>query len=78
MAVTNKERDILRELAKRQAEIAALPLMAERRRLWYDLNDGKPGQPLVTMEFHGLEHEVYKPLQCEDGFARSLESQIER
>ena len=78
MAITNKERGILRELAKRQAETAALPIMAERKRRWYELNDGKPGYPLVTMEFHGVENEVYKPLQCEDGFARSLEAQMER
>jgi len=76
--ITPKERNILRELAKRQAEISALPEMAEREKLWYDLNDGKPGHPLVTMEFHGLEHEVYSPPRCEDSFARSLELQMER
>ena len=35
------ERAYLRELAARQAEYAALPVMAERRRQWFDLNDGK-------------------------------------
>ena len=74
--ITNKERNIIRELAKRQAEIAALPVMAERLPLWYDLNDGVAAHPLVTMEFHGLEQEVYPPPVCENAFAQSLERQI--
>ena len=76
MAVIKKEREILRELAKRQAEIAALPEMAERRALWYDLNDGKTGHPLVTMEFHGLEQDVYPAQVCMDPLARALERQM--
>ena len=41
--VPDNERRILRELAARQAEYAALPVMEHRRRLWRDLNDGVPG-----------------------------------
>ncbi|MCL2059232.1 MAG: hypothetical protein FWH01_09300 [Oscillospiraceae bacterium] len=73
MRITDKERKILRELAVRQAEIAALPIMEERKKLWYDINDGKTGHPLVAMEFHGLEQEVYPKLMCEDPLARELE-----
>ena len=29
-----KDKQIIRELAKRVAEVAELPIMAERRRLW--------------------------------------------
>ena len=78
MTISQQERELLRELAKRQAEIAALPVMAERRALWYDLNDGKPGHPLVTMEFHGVESDVYPPLQCETALARDIERQLAR
>jgi hypothetical protein len=67
---------MLRELAKRQAEIAALPVMAERVKLWYGLNDAKTAHPLVTMEFHGLARDVYPPLTCENAAARALESQM--
>jgi len=59
MNVTINQRNILRELAKKQSEIAALPVMAEREKLWYDLNDGKATHPLVLMEFHGNESEIY-------------------
>ncbi|MHB9026483.1 MAG: uroporphyrinogen decarboxylase/cobalamine-independent methonine synthase family protein [Armatimonadota bacterium] len=42
-ALPETERAYLRELAKRQAEIAALPVMEQRRQLWTDMNDGRPG-----------------------------------
>ena len=76
--ISSKERNILRELAKRQAEIAALPIMDERRKRWYDLNDGKVEYPIVTMEYHGLELDVYPPLTCENPLARGLEAQMSR
>ncbi|HEY6056557.1 MAG TPA: hypothetical protein VIV06_00920, partial [Candidatus Limnocylindrales bacterium] len=45
------ERAHLRALAARQAEYAALPVMAERERTWFDLNDGSPGaRPPVVVE----------------------------
>ena len=78
MIITQKEKQYLRELAKRQAEIAALPVMDERRALWYDLNDGKSEHPLVTMEFHGVESDIYPPLACETPLARGMEHQMAR
>jgi hypothetical protein len=49
--VTPEEKTYLRELAQRQAEYAALPIMAERRQQWYDLNDARPGaRPPVIVE----------------------------
>ena len=38
--LTGADRIYLRELARKQAEYAALPVMKERRKMWYDLNDG--------------------------------------
>jgi len=72
------ERQSLRDLAKRQAEIAALPVMAERRARWYALNGGRTEHPLVTMEFHGVESDVYPPLACETPLARGMEHQMAR
>ena len=34
MAIHGKERQVLRDLAKRVAGIAALPVMGERRQMW--------------------------------------------
>ena len=78
MLMTRKDKEILRGLARRQAEIAALPIMGERRALWYGLNDGRTEHPLVTMEFHGVESDVYPPLECETPFARGMENQMAR
>ena len=41
--IPDYERTYLRELASKQAEYAALPIMAARTQMWYDLNDAKPG-----------------------------------
>ena len=76
MNITQTDRNTLRELAKQQAEIAALPIMAHREKLWYDLNDGKATHPLVTLEFHGFEHEVYPQLTCQDPLLRAVERQL--
>lgn len=71
-----KEREYLRGLAKRQAEIAALPVMAERKKLWTDMNDAKPGArpPFVieswTWDRDFLPDSIY---QCENADARWLE-----
>ena len=67
----------LRELAKRQAEIAALPVMAARRKLWTDVNDNVPGArpPFVINPgtfwrdfMEGAEFRI------KDGIGRKLES----
>ena len=76
MNITKEERHILRELAMRQAEISELPIMTERKKIWYDINDGKAAHPLVVMEFHGMEHEVYPAVKCESQLAQALERQM--
>ena len=76
MPISPNERKHLRELAKKYAELSALPIMQERTKLWYDLNDGMPGHPLVSMEFHGNPSGIYPDLLCNDPLASSLESQM--
>jgi hypothetical protein len=41
--ISAAERTHLRELARRQAEYASLPVMSQRKKMWLDLNDGKAG-----------------------------------
>ena len=49
--ISQQERVYLRELARKQVDYAALPVMQERKRMWYDLNDGKRGtRPPVIIE----------------------------
>ena len=49
--ISQKDRALLRELAKQQMEYANLPVMAERKQRWYDFNDNKRSvTPMVTFE----------------------------
>ena len=43
----NDDIKVLRELAKKYAEIALLPIQDIRKKLWSDLNDLKNTRPLV-------------------------------
>ena len=49
-----KDRDAVRELAKRAAEIAALPEQDEKRGLWRRLNDLEPVRPMVLIYGGGI------------------------
>ena len=44
------DRSIVRELAGQVAEIAALPVQEEKRRLWRKLNALTPERPMVMMD----------------------------
>ena len=48
ISVSGKDRQTLRELARHLAEIAALPVQAERIRLWRDFNALRPHRPMVV------------------------------
>jgi hypothetical protein len=66
----------LRELARRQAEIAALPVMQARKRRWTDMNDGKPGaRPPFAIEPGTFNRDFLPPdlFQCETAFGKTLE-----
>lgn len=49
-AITPREIQYLRELAKRQMEYAHLPIMEERKQLWYDHNAVMRKKPVVVIE----------------------------
>jgi hypothetical protein len=75
------ERAYLRELAAKQAEYAALPVMAQRKEQWYALNDGPPGArpPVIaetwTFDRDFLPEDVY---HCSSELGRSIERQLLR
>lgn len=73
--ITIEERNILRDLAKRVAEIADLPIMAERRDLWKKHNSLQPSRPLMLMFPEGSWGELlpHSVLKCQDGQARGIE-----
>jgi hypothetical protein len=72
-----EERAYLRGLARRQAEIAALPVMQTRRQRWTDMNDAKPGaRPPFAIETWTFDRDFMPAsiFQCKSDYGRRLES----
>ena len=77
----DEERVYLRELARKQAEYASLPVMAERRQRWVDLNDAHPGaRPPVIVETWTFDRDFLPPevFRCSSAVGRSIEIQLLR
>jgi len=73
--MNNREREIIRDLAKRIAELAKQPIMEERRNKWYAHNDLKSADPMILVFPEGGWREIITPdmLLCEDEEARFME-----
>jgi len=73
--ISPDERKILRDLAKQVAEIASLPVMAERRELWKKHNSLQPVRPMILIFPEGSWGELLPQsvLKCEDRQARGIE-----
>ncbi|MCX6068237.1 MAG: hypothetical protein NT121_21225 [Chloroflexi bacterium] len=75
------ERIYLRSLAARQAEIAALPIMEQRKHMWYALNDAQPGaRPPVVIETWTFDRDFLPEsvFQCLTPTGREIETQLLR
>ena len=78
---SQKDRTILRELAGRVAEIAALPVQAEKERLWRRLNARQPERPMVMIDqvcWHEMNVDDELTLRCEDAECRGYEETLRR
>ena len=73
--MTERERIVLRDLAKHQLEIAHGEVNQRRIAEWYRHNDCEPGsRPMIHIEIDTFQDEVITPrLVCESPEARSLE-----
>ncbi len=72
-----EERDYLRGLARRQAELAALPVMAARKKLWLETNDAVPGaRPPLAIETWTFDRDFMPGsiYQCKTGLGQGLEN----
>ncbi len=73
------ERTYLRDLAAKQAEYAALPVMAERRARWYALNDGGAHvRPPVVIETWTFARDFLpeSAFRCVSPLGRKIEQQM--
>lgn len=81
MLMCKKDRDILRELARQIARIAALPAQQETVSLWKALNSLKPVRPMVMIDqipWHEMDVDDELALQTEDEFCRGFETYLRR
>ena len=79
--IPDNERSYLRDLAKKQAGYAALPVMEERKKIWYDLNDGHPDYiPPVVVETWTFDRDFLpeRVFRCKSETGRSIEYQLLR
>ncbi|HNX13278.1 MAG TPA: hypothetical protein PK854_02275 [Oscillospiraceae bacterium] len=74
--ISAKDKAYLRELAKKQAEYAALPVMAERTKQWYAHNAVKGVKPLIVVEQGSFGRDFLPEMKCEGKFAADLERQL--
>ena len=73
--ISVKDREVLRKLGSRIAEIGNLAVMQERRKLWKKLNALEAERPMILCEMSGI-CDVIVPahgLQCEGEWARGVE-----
>ena len=76
-----KDYEIVRELAKQCAEIAADPANDERKKLWHKLNGLKAERPMYIIDelpWHELNGNGELTLYCENDVCRTLERDLKR
>jgi hypothetical protein len=73
--IASEDRKTLRDLAKQIADIASLPIMAERRELWKKHNSLQTGRPMILIFPEGSWGELlpHSVLKCQDKEARGIE-----
>lgn len=75
--ISLKDREILREVAKKQFEMSQTPEMKSLGKEWILHNDCKSDRVMVVIEWQTFWQEVILPLlNCEGEIARMLESQL--
>ncbi|HOX38954.1 MAG TPA: hypothetical protein PL033_13270 [Candidatus Brocadiia bacterium] len=78
---SKRDVSIVRELAARVAEIAALPVQEKKRALWRKLNARKPERPMVMIDqvcWNEIIVGDEMVMRCEDGECRGWEGHLRR
>jgi hypothetical protein len=79
--MTRRDINIVRDLAKKVAEIAALPVQEEKRDLWRRLNGLRPARPMVMIDqvcWHEMNVDGELDLLCAGKVARDHELHLRR
>ena len=81
MSISQKDREILRDLAKRQLELAASKRNQQLYQDWmaYGASKTPVGRPLIRIETDSFAQEIIPPMmKCEGDEARRIEWQMLR
>ena len=79
--LTNREKDVLRRLGARIAEIAELPVHKDKAVLWQKMNDMEQERPMVWINeipWHEMNVKDELTLQSKHPWARELEQNLRR
>ena len=78
ISFSQKDRDILRCLAEKKAEIAQQSCQKEKRELWRRHNDLEKTEPLIFCDPENGWHEIITELDCEGLLARCYEQYLKK
>lgn len=80
LQIGDQDRELLRRLAGRVAELAARPIEEEKRELWYRHNALEPTRPLVSCHPENAWNEIITPdcLKCQGELARRWEKTLRK
>lgn len=78
--IFEKEKVILRELAKKIAELASLPLQQEKKKLWKKHHSLEQTHPLIFCDPEVAWYEIIKPehIDCQNALARIWEYKLKK
>lgn len=77
MKISKHDKQILRDLAKKQLEMSQLPEMQHLKKEWTLHNDCKGKRPMITIELDTFSWEIIFPLlRCEGDTARAIEAKM--
>ncbi len=75
--ISPKDCRVIRDLAEKWMEFAALPVMTERKRLWRAVHDLRAERPVILFETAWIDKYVGDgEVLCEDPFLRSVEKNM--
>ncbi|MBN1299477.1 MAG: hypothetical protein JW997_07310 [Actinobacteria bacterium] len=75
--ISDKEKKIIRELAKKWIDAANLPVMNERKRQWKAMNDLKAERPMILIETWYIQDYInHDEIICSDPFLHNIEKSL--
>ena len=75
--IKQQDRDTIRDLAQQWMELAADPIMAERKRLWTAVHDLKAERPVILVEAAAVTGFLdQSELKCENPILRAVEQNM--